>query len=84
MRPHKIGFFAVLALGLAFMAPRPAAAYTWDFICGGDTGFSLCASVNISFVDHGDGTGTMSMTVQNLSDSPLNPSSGLPGSITRS
>ena len=78
MKIRGLGLLAGLAMAFAFAIPRPAAAYDWSLICGGDTGFSLCASVSISY-SGGDAGGTITMTVVNLSDSPLNPSAGMSG-----
>ncbi len=80
MKMHKLGLVGVAAFGLTLAFPALGSATVFSYasgnICGGDTGFSLCASVSLAF---DDATGRVTMTVLNLSDQSFNPSYGEPG-----
>jgi hypothetical protein len=80
MRMRQLGPLGTAVFGLALALPAPGSAgvfsYSSGTICGGDTGFSLCASVSIEF---NSVTNQVTMTVMNLSDEPFNPSYGEPG-----
>lgn len=78
MRKRGVAVMGVLGLAVAMAAPKPAAAanYSWDFVCGGDTTFSLCASVSLVFDPD---SGQVDMTVWNYTNNPANPSYGMAG-----
>jgi len=73
-----VGVVGLLGLVVALAAPKPlaAASYGWNLICGGDTTFSLCASVSMAFDPD---TGDVEMTVWNYTNDPANPSFGMAG-----